>query len=55
MDCTTITPTGITDSDKVTFCNKLGNGKNCTFVSGGDKCVATKTDCKYPIGTLTIT
>ena len=31
LDCTTITPTGTTDSDKAAFCNKLGDGKKCTY------------------------
>ena len=52
LDCTTITPTGTTDSDKATFCNKLGDGKACTFVTGGAKCSTTVAGCTYPIPTL---
>ena len=52
LDCTTITPTGNTESDKASFCNKLGDGKKCTFMGGGTKCVNTIADCTYTLNTL---
>ena len=30
----------------------MGDGKKCTFVGGGAKCVAAKSDCTYPVSTL---